>query len=64
MASLEDGMSEFERERFMHDFVINNCIYKGTVASLSDGWEYFLLMVLLLKARLYVRDMQNLCSSC
>lgn len=41
MASLEDGMSEFEREKFMHDFVINNCIYKGTVASLSDGWEYF-----------------------
>ena len=31
MASLEDGMSEFEREKFMHDFVINNCIYKGTL---------------------------------
>lgn len=41
LASLEEGMSEFDREKFVHDFVINNCIYKGTVSNISDGWEYF-----------------------
>lgn len=41
LASLKEGMSEFEREKLIHDFVIDKCIYKGTVASLSDGWEYF-----------------------
>lgn len=41
MASLEEGMSESDREKFMHDFIINNCIYNSTVSSMSDGWEYF-----------------------
>lgn len=41
LASLKEGMSESEREKFIHDFIINNCIYNSTVSSLSDGWEYF-----------------------
>ncbi len=41
MSSLEEGQSEFDREKLIHDYIILNCVYKGTAKSLSDGWEYF-----------------------
>lgn len=41
MSSMKDGMSEFEREKLVHDYIIGNCEYKGTAKSLNDGWEYF-----------------------
>lgn len=41
ISSMKDGMSEFEREKLVHDYIIGNCVYKGTVTGMSDGWEYF-----------------------
>ncbi len=41
ISSLDEGQSEFEREKLIHDYIINHCVYKGTAKSINDGWEYF-----------------------
>lgn len=68
VASLEDNMSEFEREKFIHDFVINNNEYKTNVTSVSDGWEYFTIYGTLVKGESvcegYAKSIQLLANLC
>lgn len=41
IGSLSKGLSEYEREKAIHDIVLGNCTYKAGVTSARDGWEYF-----------------------
>ena len=40
-ASVDKGLSEYEREKRLHDILLQNCAYKSGVTSSSDGWTYF-----------------------
>lgn len=39
--SIKDGLSEFEREKEIHDILLSKCTYKNGVSVMGDGWEYF-----------------------
>ncbi len=41
LSSVGPGLSEYEREKLVHDLVLKNCSYKKGVQSSDDGWEYF-----------------------
>ena len=41
IAGADKGMSEYDREKYVHDTVLNNCEYKNGVTGSSDGWQYF-----------------------
>ena len=40
-ALIDLSQSEYEREKAVHDYLVQNCTYKDGVSSSSDGWEYF-----------------------
>lgn len=39
--SVGDNMSEYEREKYIHDKLLENCTYKKGVTGSGDGWQYF-----------------------
>lgn len=41
LSEIDTDMTEYQRERLIHDRVLNNCVYKTGVSSASDGWQYF-----------------------
>ena len=41
MSSLESGLSEYDREKILHDKLLSGCRYKTGVESSKDGWQYF-----------------------
>lgn len=41
IAGAGKGMSEYDRERYVHDTVLNYCEYKNGVTGSNDGWQYF-----------------------
>lgn len=41
LSEIDDGMTEYQRERLIHDKVLNNCVYKTGISSANDGWQYF-----------------------
>ena len=41
MSSLDSGLSEYEREKMLHDKLLSGCRYKTGVESSKDGWQYF-----------------------
>ena len=41
VSSLQSGMSEYEREKTLHDKLLSVCSYKKGVESSKDGWQYF-----------------------
>lgn len=41
LAGLDSGLSEYQREKYLHDKLLRSCVYKAGVASSADGWEYF-----------------------
>lgn len=41
LTGLEPGMTEYQREKYLHDKLLRGCVYKAGVATASDGWEYF-----------------------
>ena len=41
IAGADKDMSEYDREKYVHDTVLNNCEYKKGVTGSSDGWQYF-----------------------
>lgn len=38
---LKPGLTEFERELYIHDSIVNLSVYSTGVKSLSDGWRHF-----------------------
>ena len=41
MSSLKSGLTEYEREKILHDKLLDGCRYKKGVESSKDGWQYF-----------------------
>ena len=41
MTSLKSGLTEYERERILHDRLLSGCRYKSGIESSKDGWQYF-----------------------
>lgn len=41
ISSVGKNMSEYEREKYIHDRVLENCTYKQGVTGSGDGWQYF-----------------------
>lgn len=41
VSSVNSSMSEYEREKYIHDTILKNCSYKTGVTGISDGWQYF-----------------------
>ncbi len=41
VAAVDSGLSEYEREKIVHDKVLDGCVYKKGVESSKDGWQYF-----------------------
>ena len=41
IGSLQPGLSDYERERILHDGLLNVCRYKSGIESSKDGWQYF-----------------------
>lgn len=41
VSSVEGNMSEYDREKLIHDLVLGNCSYKSGVTGSGDGWQYF-----------------------
>ena len=41
IAGAKKEMSEYDREKYVHDTVLNNCEYKKGVTGSNDGWQYF-----------------------
>lgn len=41
MSGINSKMTEYQREKFLHDKLLEGCVYKTGVSSASDGWEYF-----------------------
>ena len=39
--SLQSELSEYEREKILHDNLLSACKYKSGVESSKDGWQYF-----------------------
>lgn len=38
---IDSSMSEYEKEKAVHDYLAANCTYKNGVDGASDGWQYF-----------------------
>lgn len=34
-------MSQYEKEKYIHDSILKSCIYKDDVTGMADGWQYF-----------------------
>ncbi|MDD6489562.1 MAG: transglutaminase domain-containing protein [Clostridia bacterium] len=41
ISGADKGMSEYDREKYIHDTVLNYCEYKNGVTGSNDGWQYF-----------------------
>lgn len=41
VSSVESGLSEYERERKIHDKLLSGCQYKSGIEASADGWQYF-----------------------
>lgn len=41
LSSIKKGMGEYQREKAIHDAVLNSCVYKTGVKTSADGWQYF-----------------------
>ena len=41
LSDIKPGMTEYQRERLIHDKVLGSCVYKTGISSASDGWQYF-----------------------
>lgn len=41
LSEIKPGMTEYHREKLLHDRLLEGCIYKTGVSSAADGWEYF-----------------------
>lgn len=41
VSAVGKNLSEYEREKTVHDKVLENCVYKKGVESSKDGWQYF-----------------------
>ena len=41
MSSLKPGLSDYDREKSLHDRLLNGCRYNDKVKSSKDGWHYF-----------------------
>ena len=41
ISSLKPTLTEYEREKILHDKLLNGCKYKKGIDSSKDGWQYF-----------------------
>lgn len=41
IGSVKNNMTEYDREKYIHDTVLGNCEYKSGVTGTKDGWQYF-----------------------
>lgn len=65
--SIPSGMTIYERELYLHDYIVNKIKYADKIKSISDGWEYFTSIGALLNNSAvcegYAKAMQLLLSS-
>lgn len=41
LSGLNSGMTDYQREKYLHDKLLRGVVYKSGVSSSADGWEYF-----------------------
>ncbi len=41
LADIDEGDGQYEREKILHDKLLEKCSYKKGVDSIEDGWQYF-----------------------
>ena len=41
ISGINSGLSEYEREKILHDRLLKKCRYKNGIESSKDGWQYF-----------------------
>ncbi len=41
VSGIDAGLSEYEREKILHDRLLTRCRYKSGIKSSRDGWQYF-----------------------
>lgn len=41
LSGINDNMTAFEKEKLLHDRLLDHCTYAEGISSVADGWEYF-----------------------
>ncbi len=41
VSGINNDMSAYEKEKILHDRLLNQCTYAESIGSMADGWEYF-----------------------
>ena len=41
LGAIQDGQNEYQREKQVHDLLLEHCAYKTGVTTTADGWQYF-----------------------
>ena len=41
LSTVDENMTEYQKEKQIHDALLRNCTYKTGVSSSADGWQYF-----------------------
>lgn len=41
LEGLKPDMTDYQRERYLHDRLLSGCVYKAGISTSADGWQYF-----------------------